>query len=108
MKHTQDSEEVDKENTSRCALASTTVENDYRSTSNSLFSIDDGDSDEDYDAHDEKEVINSKSDENLIIETNGNSLPNPDTIARAERKSKLKGNKTLETIAGVAGNVLEW
>ncbi len=33
------------------------------------------------------------------------SLPHPDEIPREKVK---KGNKTMQTIAGVAGNVLEW
>eukprot|EP01083_Nonionella_stella_P009796 28068_1 len=40
--------------------------------------------------------------EDLI--SNGNSLPSPDGLER----TGTKNNKTMETIAGVAGNVLEW
>ena len=38
----------------------------------------------------------------------GNSLPiNPDVMPRASTKN-AKGSKTMQTIAGVAGNILEW
>jgi len=41
---------------------------------------------------------------NEDLTSNGNSLPSPDGLER----TGTKNNKTMQTIAGVAGNVLEW
>lgn len=93
----------------RVSIASShlSLDNGSSSRSNgesSFFSCDEGGSD-DF-SYDEDEAYDS------IFQGDGNhhSLPDAEGLKQnlSKSSSKVKNNKTMQTIAGVAGNILEW
>jgi MHS family proline/betaine transporter-like MFS transporter len=71
-----------------------------------------GDNDDDQDTifHDQQEDDNDDSSAyDAIFKGLGEpSIPRDMNISKSPRSSKMKNNKTMQTIAGVAGNILEW